>query len=175
MVSANILGYTQYVQYSTVVRTLNHSLGQGSAVDKPRTPQCQSESLIDITDWNTGPPLCFIIDFMLGLYIVLSYSHMFSKSTPCLSNCHAWLGIQSFAHSLRSLKSIERLWAIRLDRSGQKSNPEQITQVAHDKWATMSDSLRSLMINERMRESLIFSKWISLSLTKRAIRSNKNY
>ena len=109
MVSANILGYTQYVQYSTVVRTLNHSLGQGSAVDKPRTPQCQSESLIDITDWNTGPPLCFIIDFMLGLYIVLSYSHMFSKSTPCLSNCHAGLGIQSFAHSLRSLKSIERL------------------------------------------------------------------
>ena len=31
---------------------------------------------------------------------------------------------------------------------------ERIAQVAHDKWATMSDLLRSIMINERMSDSL---------------------
>ena len=55
--------------------------------------------------------------------------------------------------SLRSLTKNER-W-------------EQIAQVAHQKWATMSDflrsltkmsdSLRSLTKNERMSESLVFS------------------
>ena len=34
------------------------------------------------------------------------------------------------------------------------SDHEQIAQVAHDKWATVSDSLRSLMINERKNDSL---------------------
>ena len=33
---------------------------------------------------------------------------------------------------------------------------EQITQVAHQKWATMSDSLRSLTKNEQMSKSLVF-------------------
>ena len=57
-----------------------------------------------------------------------------------------------------------------------KSNErcERIAQVAHQKWATMSDLLRSLTKNERMSESLIF---LSESLIrsfldkKRAIRS----
>ena len=43
-----------------------------------------------------------------------------------------------FAHSLRSLRSSERLWAIRSVCSGPISNCEQIAQVAqvaHDKWA----------------------------------------
>ena len=35
---------------------------------------------------------------------------------------------------------------------------EQIAQVAHHKWATMSKSLRSLTKSERMRESLFFQK-----------------
>ena len=35
------------------------------------------------------------------------------------------------------------------------SNRERIAaQVAHEKWATMSDSLRSLMINEKMSDLL---------------------
>ena len=33
---------------------------------------------------------------------------------------------------------------------------ERIAQVAHQKWVTMSKSLRSLTKNERMSESLIF-------------------
>ena len=36
------------------------------------------------------------------------------------------------------------------------SDCERIAQVAHVKNVTMSDSLRSLMINERMSESLVF-------------------
>ena len=68
------------------------------------------------------------------------------------------------AHSLRSLKSNEWLWANRSDRSSQKRDREQIAQVAHDKWATASDLLRSLMINERMNESLVFSEQIAYSL-----------
>ena len=35
-----------------------------------------------------------------------------------------------------------------------KSNREWIAQDAHDKWVTMSDSLRSLMQNEQMSTSL---------------------
>ena len=47
-------------------------------------------------------------------------------------------------------------------RSNKMSDCEQIAQVAHDKWATISDSLRLLMINERianffLSESLIRS------------------
>ena len=34
------------------------------------------------------------------------------------------------------------------------SERERIVQAAHDKWATMSDSLKLLMINERMSDSL---------------------
>ena len=67
-----------------------------------------------------------------------------------IKNSQGW----EFAHLLISLKSNARLWAIRSDRSRQMSNCEQIAQVAHDIWATVSDSLRSLMINERMSDSL---------------------
>ena len=38
--------------------------------------------------------------------------------------------------------------------SEEMSDREQIAQVAQDKWATMSDSLRSLRGNERMSDSL---------------------
>ena len=90
------------------------------------------------------------------------------------------LGIRSFAHRLfahllRSLKSNEQLWAIRSDRSGQRSNCEPIAQVTHEKWATVSDSLRSLMINEQTSESLIFlSKLLICCFAhkQQAIRSN---
>ena len=59
-----------------------------------------------------------------------------------------------FAHSLILLKSNERFWAIRSDRSRQMSDHEQIAQVAQSKWATVSDSLRLLRGNERMSDSL---------------------
>ena len=55
-----------------------------------------------------------------------------------------------FAHLLISLKSNEGLWAIRSDRTRQMSDCERIAQVAPDKWATVSESLRSLMTNEQL-------------------------
>ena len=55
---------------------------------------------------------------------------------------------RSFTHLLISLKTNEWLWAICSNRSRQMSDRERITQVAHDKWATVSDSLRLLMINK---------------------------
>ena len=80
----------------------------------------------------------------------------------------AGLGICSFAHrsfahllillksnennSLRSLKTNERQWANCSGRSEEMSNHEQIAQVTQDKWATMSDWLRSLRGNERMND-----------------------
>ena len=65
-----------------------------------------------------------------------------------------WSQVWEFAHSLISLKSNEGLWAIHSDRSRQMSDCERIAQVAQAKWATVSDSLRSLMINEQMSNSL---------------------
>ena len=52
----------------------------------------------------------------------------------------------SFAHSpFRS----NQLWAIHSDHSRQMSDRERIAQVAQRKWATVSESLRSLKTNER--------------------------
>ena len=48
------------------------------------------------------------------------------------------------------------MWAIRSDRSRQIIDCEQVAQVAHDKWANVSDSLRSLMKNQQMIKSLVF-------------------
>ena len=45
-------------------------------------------------------------------------------------------------------------WANGSGRSEKMSEREQITQVALDKWATISDSLRSLRGNEQMSDSL---------------------
>ena len=57
---------------------------------------------------------------------------------------------------LRSLKTKELLWANRSGHSWQMSDREQITQGAHDRRATMSDSLRALMIKRRMSKSVVF-------------------
>ena len=64
------------------------------------------------------------------------------------------LGIRSFAHRsfaqpIILLKSNERLWANRSDRSRQMSDREQIAQVAQRKWANVSESLRWLKTNEQ--------------------------
>ena len=77
------------------------------------------------------------------------------------------------AHLLRSLKSNEPLWAICSDRSGQMSDCERIAQVAQVKRATVSKSLRSLMINERslkkiwLKSCFLYVK----NIKNRAIRS----
>ena len=87
----------------------------------------------------------------------------------------AGLGIRSFAHRsfAQLLRSNERLWAIRSYCSRQMSNCERIAQVAHVKRATVSNSLRSIMINEWRRESLVFLRELlirSFTHKKRAIR-----
>ena len=68
--------------------------------------------------------------------------------------------ISDVSESLRSLTIIEQC--------------EQIAQVAHKKWATMSDSLRSLTNNEQIRESLVFfSKSLTRSLFAHFFAKNK--
>ena len=59
--------------------------------------------------------------------------------------------IRSFAHFD---KSNEQPWANCSGCSEEMSDLEQIAQVAQDKWAALSDSLRSLRENERMSVSL---------------------
>ena len=50
-------------------------------------------------------------------------------------------------------------WAMGVNRSGRSpkmSDHERFAQVAHQKWATMRESLRLFTKNERMSESLVF-------------------
>ena len=77
--------------------------------------------------------------------------------------------IRSFVHSLILLKSNERLWAIHSDRSRQMSDREQIAQVAPDKWANVSELLRSLMTNEQLWVICSGRSWW---MSEWAIRSN---
>ena len=78
------------------------------------------------------------------------------------------------AHSLISLKSNERLWANRSGRLRQMSNYERFAQVAHQKWATISESLRLLTKNERIAHFLSESL-IRFFLQKPAIRSENGW
>ena len=64
---------------------------------------------------------------------------------------HSLIAHLLITHSLILLKSNERLCAILSERSRQMSDCERITQVTQEKGATVSDSLRSLMINEHER------------------------
>ena len=68
---------------------------------------------------------------------------------------------RSFTHSLKLLSTNEQMWAIHSGRSGQLSACEQIAQVAHDKWANMSDFHRSLRTNERMSKLLGFFEQVT--------------
>ena len=77
--------------------------------------------------------------------------------------------LRSFDHSLILLKSIERLWAIRSDCSRQMSDCEWIAQVAQDKWAIVSESLKSLMKNEQLWAIRSGGSWL---MSKWVIRSN---
>ena len=75
--------------------------------------------------------------------LIRSFAHSLIAHSLICSFAHC-----SFAHLLISLKSNERLWAIRSDCSRQMSDHERIAQVAQRKWATVSESLRSLKTNE---------------------------
>ena len=75
------------------------------------------------------------------------------------------VGNSLIAHSLKSLRTNERMWAIRSSSSGQMSDCERIAQVAHDKWANVSVSLWSLRTNERIAWFFLSKSLISLSLT----------
>ena len=50
------------------------------------------------------------------------------------------------------------MWAKRSSRSPKMGNCKQFAQVANQKWATVSKSLRLLTKNEQMSESLFFSE-----------------
>ena len=98
-------------------------------------------------------------DLLIGKdQIAISLFHSQKRTKNQRENsqtCNSLLFRAEFAHALLSItQSIEQLWAIHSDRSRQMSDGEQITQVAHDKWATVSESLRSLMINEWINDSL---------------------
>ena len=67
----------------------------------------------------------------------------------CFNWDYGGQGIRSFAHLLKITHFDEQLWAICSDRSGQMSDCERIAQVSHDKEATVSESLRSLMTKEQ--------------------------
>ena len=66
------------------------------------------------------------------------------------------------AHLLISLKSNERLWPICSDCSRKISDRERIAEVTQDKWATMSNLLRSLRGNEWMSD-LLNKFWLTKS------------
>ena len=101
-----------------------------------------------------------------------------------------WELAHSFiAHLLILLKSNERLWAIRSDRSRLISDREGIAQVAQRKCTTVSESLRPLRGNEqpwgnRSGQSEEISdceriaqitqdKWATLSNSLRSLRGNE--
>ena len=91
-----------------------------------------------------------------------------SRMLKCMYGQHflSGLGIRSFPHSLKSLRTNEQMWAIFSGCSGQMSDCEQIAQVAHDKWANVSNLLRSLRTNERI--TLFFEQIKSLIFLHRS-------
>ena len=111
-----------------------------------------------------------VFDLVKGKHkFVLTFSSFLASNKPkppwrrlkkCLLILQGWEFAHSLiAHLLKSLRTNEQMWAIRSGRSGQMSDCERIAQVAHEKWANVSDSLRSLRTNEWMSKSLgILSK-----------------
>ena len=85
-------------------------------------------------------PTLFYNHFRLVVFMFFMLYCVFFRAGNSLirSFAHRLFSHRSFAHLLISLKSNERMWANRSVRS----------------WVTMSDLLRSLMINERMSDSL---------------------
>ena len=102
--------------------------------------------------------------------------------------CFFILKNEWFAHSLFFNEWCEQItqvahqkwasWANSSGRSPKMSDHEQFAQAAHQKWATMSKSLRSLIKNEQMSESLfLLSESLIRSFfhKKLAIRSENRW
>ena len=116
----------------------------------------------NVTYNKTKPKCC--------MWIVLCYIYFDKVCTVTVKQ--GW----EFAHSLKLLRTNELMWVIRSGRSGQMSDCERISQVAHDKWANMSDSLRSLRRNVRSWAnrsgcSVKMSKWTNRSLFEQIAHS----
>ena len=130
---------------------------------------CRTKKAKRITAWFYQPAPLIVTKNVLeiickGLYgrgkVVFPLSYPSKPLLHPLPSCQTLQGgvsglrIRSFAHSLILLKSNEWLWAICSGPSEEMSNHERIAQVAQDKWVIVSILLRSLMINERMSDSL---------------------
>ena len=121
-----------------------------------------------------GPPGGILLYTKYGTFKFFLY-------IKCFSMVH-WQGWE-FAHSLIAHS------LIRSFRSNQMSNCERFTQIAQDKWATVSKSLRSLRGNEwpwanhsgRSEEmsnperiaQVAQDKWATLSNSLRLLRENE--
>ena len=129
----------------------------------------------DIISWRQ-PLSCHDIYRLQFWPWCIVFSSIFMITKVKLGSCHgSFASIQGweFAHSLIAhwlifLKSNERLWASRSDRSRQMSDRERIAQVAQRKWATTSESLRSLKTTER---PWAICSGRSEEMSERAIRS----
>ena len=99
-----------------------------------------------------------------------------------------YLKNERFAHSLFFGEQCEQIakvahqklamWANPSGRSLKMSNNKRFAQVAHKKWGTMSESLRSLTKNEWLSESLVYlSKSLLRSFFRKkpAIRSENQW
>ena len=136
--------------------------------------------------WNWGPTTigttwhvvkivfknpCTLVSMVLSVGNSLIHSLLI-----CLFAQITQIKWETVSNLLRSLRTNEPLWANRSGCSCQKSDREQIAQVAHDKRATVRDSIRSLIINEQISKSLVF--WancsFALSLTKIKPFAQKN-
>ena len=129
-----------------------------------RTDNCQNIYTVILLEQEAA---MFSVEQTTALYL---QGWEFAQSLICSSL------ICSFVQVLRSLRSNEQLWAICSDCSGQMSDCEQITQVTHDKWATVSDWLRLLMINEQMSKTIVLlseSLICSVAHKKQVINSKK--
>ena len=95
------------------------------------------------------------------LYFLYFFLQLFPFLTVCLRALHSCCS--SLVHSLVNSDLIDLLlWLF------TKEQPEQFAQVTHDRRATMSDSLRLLMImtKEWQERFAFFHERIALSLTK---------
>ena len=97
--------------------------------------------------WRNPP--CFQPYTVQYIGLLILATHRCTKPWVLANNsgCYSKTAGLGICSSLRLLRSNEWMWVICTYCSGQMRDCEGIAQVAHDKWATLSDSLRSLMIN----------------------------
>ena len=79
--------------------------------------------------------------------------------------------VSNVSKSLRVLTKNERPWAIRSGPSEKMSNCEQITQVAHQKWAQRNEQLWANR-SGRSGRSPKMSKWVNCSFFEQIAHSH---